>query len=180
MTKHYYYYIVEIKYLFDENNERDLLFSLCKDCILKLWNINKFECLFDIKIDFYEISEGFNHLGMMKLDNECYNIIVANERGKIKVFDLNGNKLNDDYRNNLNLKNEIKEITYVEYIDTYYDKKLSKTFVFLSYGGYNKLYSFDYQNEELYQEYGLMYYGDRQIVMNNDDENLIKVIYFIN
>ena len=51
---------------------------------------------------------------MMKLDNECYNIIVANERGKIKVFGLNGNKLNDDYRNNLNLKKEIKEITYVE------------------------------------------------------------------
>ena len=47
----------------------------------------------------------------------------------------------------------------------------------MSYGGYNKLYSFDYQNGELYQEYGLMYYGDRQIVMNNDDENLIKAIY---
>ena len=118
------WYILEIKYLFDENNKRDLLFSLSKYFILKLWNVNNFECLFDIKIELsyanFESYHFYNHLSFLKLQNKNYNIIVTEIEDKVKIFDLNGKKLNDDYRCNLKIE-EYKELIFM---DTYYDKKL--------------------------------------------------------
>ena len=169
--------IVEIKYLFVENNERDLLLSLSKNNF-KLWNINNFECLFDIKWKMKFIKLGLNHFGILKSNNKNYNIIVANKYEPMKIFDLNGNQLYDNYEYILKsaLKNE--DLYNFTYIDTYYDKKLYKSYILFN-DDYNKLYSFDYQKGELYQKYGAMYYYN-EIIVNDEDENIIKVMYFIN
>ena len=177
--------LIEIKYLFDQNNKRDLLLSLSKNFILKLWNINNFECLFEIKIDFPEFLTGCNYLGIIRLNDTSYNILVSDWRRSIKIFDLNGNKLKDNYRNNLIPNNKIQDFKYLEFMDTYYDKKLNKTFIFMFHNGYielkyNKLYSLDYQKGKFYQEYDGIYGYFGQIIINDDDENLIKVIYLIN
>ena len=73
---------------------------------LKLFNVNNCECLFDlfdIKLKKSSYNE-YNHLGILKLNNKSYNIIVSNFE-VLKIFDLNGNKLNDNYINNLNIEN---------------------------------------------------------------------------
>ena len=169
--------IVDIKYLFDENNQRDLLFSISNN-YFKLWNVNTFECLFDIKINIYYFDVRVNHLGIFKLNDNNYNIIFANKDEDMKVFDLNGNILDYNYKSKLKTDN-IKDLIF---IDTYYDKKLCKNYIFLLKENYtcNNLYSFDYEKGELYQDYGPMYTSDYHITINDDDENIIKVIFLIN
>ena len=176
----YYSYIIEIKHLFDENNERDLLFSLSNNFILRLWNVNNFECLFNIKIGliiknnwryFYH-----NYMSFLKLKNKSYHIIVTNDDA-VKIFNLNGKKINDDYREKLTKIEKFQNLTF---IDTYYDKKLCDNFIF-SYHSYKKaLLVVDYQKEKLYQEYPQIYHDNKQIIINDDDEALIKLIYLIN
>ena len=96
---------------------------------LKLFNVNNCECLFDLielrikKSCSYEC----NHLGILKLNNKSYNIIVSNFE-VLKIFDLNGNKLNDNYINTLNIEN-VDELIL---IDTYYDQKLCNNYFFFS------------------------------------------------
>ena len=95
--KYYDFDIQDIKYLFDENNKRDLLFSFSDFSYLKLLNVNNCECLFKIKIEIYYYKNEYNHLHILKLNNKSYNIIVSSAFEKLKIFDLNGNKLNDNY-----------------------------------------------------------------------------------
>ena len=179
-------YLIELKYLFDEINKRDLLISLSEYSYVKLWNINNLECLFDIKTQMYirfnNIDERKNYLGIIKLSNKNFNIIVFNDYDNegIKIFDINGNILNKNYRKDLKEINNNFNIDNLIFIDTYYDKKICKCFIFI-YDYLNKLYSFDYEKKELYQKYGEMGYskGYNQIIINDDDENLIKIIYAI-
>ena len=98
-------HIIDIKYLFDENNKRDLLFSLSDYMKLKLWNVSNCECLFNIKIEIYYYKDERNHLGILELNNNDYNIIVTTAFEALKIYDLNGNKVNENYRNNLNIVN---------------------------------------------------------------------------
>ena len=167
---HSYNYIVEIKYLFDEYNQRDLIIFLSNN--LMLWNVNNFECLFDIDINISEMKYGIDHLGILKLNNNDYNIIVNNE--SLKIFDLKGNKLNDNYK--WDLKIERPETS--RYIDTYYDKKLCKSYIFFDY--LDTLSVIDYQTGKIYQTLPEIYYNYEDIIINDDNENLIKVIYIIN
>ena len=177
------YPLQEIKYLFDENNKRDLLFSLSEDFILKLWNVNNFECLFNIKIKlsekYFESYRFHNHLGFMKLENKSYNIIVTDIMDKVKIFDLNGKQLNADYRCNLKIE-KYKELIFM---DTYYEKKSCKNYIFFYiYYSTKKevLCIYDYQKKEIYKEYPEIYHAYEQIIINDNNENLIKMIYLIN
>ena len=167
--------IIDIKYLFDENNKRDLLFSLSEYMHLKLWNVSNCECLFNIKIEIYYYKDELNHLGILKLNNNDYNIIVTTAFEALKIYDLNGNKLNENYRNNLNIENANKFI----FIDTYYDKKLCNNYIFFYHNYDCTLFSVDYQKGILYQTYSKMSYYNTQIIINDDDENLKKVIFLI-
>ena len=167
--------IIDIKYLFDENNKRDLLFSLSEYMYLKLWNVNNCECLFNIKIEIYYYKDEHNHLGILKLNNNVYNIIVSTAFEDLKILDLNGNKLNENYRNNLNIEKAEKFV----FIDAYYDKKLRNNYIFFFNNYDDTLFSVDYQKGILYQTYGKMPYYNTQIIINDDNENLKKVIFLI-
>ena len=163
---------VEIKHLFDENNQRDLLLSLSKN--LMIWNVNNFECLYNIEIKTYQMKfayKGSDHLGILELNNKSYSIIVNNQ--DLKIFDLNGNKLTDNYISDLQFEKDYN----LDYIGSYYDKKLCKTYIFFNH---KSLWAFDYQKRELYKKLPKIFFGYKHIIINDDSEKLIKLIYLIN
>ena len=146
-------YITHFSHCFDEINKRDLLISLSDDDNdLKLWNINNFECILNIKNGI-----SFSSACFLKDHNQYY-IVTCNDNNKygninpIKIFDLKGNK--------------IKEINYLNdstyFIDTYYDKNLSKNFIITGNGGYSQ--SYDYNENKIYFKY---------IEKNNEDTSTI-------
>jgi len=168
------FHTIEIKYLFDENNQRDLLVTLSRNLIL--WNVNTFECLFNIKIKSCDVEyayDRYDHLGIVKL-NKSYDIIVNNE--EMKIFDLNGNKLKDNYKSYLKF-DKYDNISNYDYIDTYYDKKFCKSYIFFNY---RSLYVYNYKKRKLYRKFPEIHFIYRHIIVNDDDENLIKLIYLIN
>ena len=170
--------ILELKYLFDEYNNRDLLFSI-SDKKLKLWDINNFKCLFDLKENY----SNFSHLGFLKENNERYIIIVSHKN--LSIFDLNGNKF-IDYKGYSEAKNFSKH----KFIDTYYDKKFDKNYIFMLNDNYD-IYSIDYQKNELYQKYYshnkpkpvMSFYSynfkesDNFRILFNESENILKVVF---
>ena len=191
--------IIELKYLFDEYNYRDLLFSISYKK-LKLWDINNFECLFELKERLF----CFYHLGFLK-ENERYNFIISStvfeddnegfnnlfiqslkNMQKKLIFDLNGNKLID-------YKGYSKDIDFGEhkFIDTYYDKKLNKNYIFMFNDNYD-IYSIDYQKNVLYKKYyshnkpkdiiPFLKYKDCKGIENfrilfNESKNILKIIF---
>lgn len=182
--------IIELKYLFDEFNKRDLLFSISYKNII-LWNVNTLECIFDLKSN---NNCNFYHLGFLKENNKRYNFIVSHK--KLTIYDLNGNKLNDyqgyikvknllDYQGYLKAKNFLKH----RFIDSYYDKKLNKNYIFMSNDNY-ELYSIDYEKNELYQNYYSrnkpknVLYNDHSFkesenfqIIFNESEGILKIIF---
>ena len=101
-------HIVKFRHYFDKNNKRDLILLLSHEDCIKLWDINKFECLLTFKFDntkksqydFY--SEHYHYYSMcfLKDDNQIY-ISAAigylsfindslNNRKKIRILELNG------------------------------------------------------------------------------------------
>ena len=137
------YYITNIRYYLDITNKRDLIISIsANDNNLKLWNVNSFECLTNIK----NINkDGYlNSACLLNNNNQIY-IITSNfyyySFEPIKIFDLNGNKIKE--LNNSNDK------TY--FIESYYDIKLSKNFIITGNIGYVKTY--DYNENIIYNKY---------------------------
>ena len=109
---------------------------------------------------------SFYHLGFLK-ENERYNLIInyivlddGNRCFKynyfqslinqqyMSIFDLNGNKLINYY------EGYSKYIDFCKYkfIDTYYDKKLNKNYIFMFDDNYD-IVSIDYQKNVLYKTY---------------------------
>ena len=136
-------YITNFRNYFDKNNKRDLVISISAiDNNLKLWNINNFECLINIK----NINKnGFLNSACFLYDNNQIYIITSNfyyySFEPIKIFDFNGNKIKEI--------NDSKEKTYSIY--SYYDNKLSKSFIITCNIGYVK--SYDYYENKLYHKY---------------------------
>ena len=89
-------YITNFRHYLDNIKKRDLIISLSKeDNNLKLWNINNFECLLNLK--------NINNIGI--LDSACFlnqnnqfyiltsNCNVNGNAESIKVYDFNGAKI---------------------------------------------------------------------------------------
>ena len=67
-----------------------------------IWNVNNFECLYNIEIKIYQMKfayKGYDYLGILESNNKSYNIIVNIE--DMKIFDLNGYILTDNYISDL-------------------------------------------------------------------------------
>ena len=137
-------YITNFRHYLDEINNRDLLMSIsCDDNNLKLWNVNTWECIVDIK----NIScNGFLYSACFLADNNNINLITSNGnfRGKsesIKIYNIEGKKLKEIEDSN--------DATL--FIDTYYDKKNLKTYILTGNHGYIK--SYDYNLNKVYHKY---------------------------
>ena len=141
--------ISNFQHFSDEVNNRDLIISLSHDDNnLKLWNINNLECLIDIKINEKGLS---NAACFLNYDNNYY-IITSNNNNvsdsifekkaeSIKIFDFNGNKIKELDNSNY----------HTFFIDTYYDKKLSKIFIITGNDGFSQ--SYDYKENKIYYKY---------------------------
>ena len=138
----------------------DLFISISYiDNNLKLWNISNFECLLNIK--------NVNKTGHLKSacflkDNNFNYIITSNSSNNsaikselIKVFDFKGTKIK-----NINGSNE-----KVDFINTYYDERLSKNFIIVCSRGYSK--SYDYKENKIYHKYSDNFNEPCNFVINN-------------
>ena len=124
-------YISNFRNFQDISNERDLLISIsCKDNNIKLWNINNWDCLLNIK----NVNKNgvINSSCFLNINNNVFiltsNFNLKGESEPIKIFDFNGTKIEEITNSN--------EETY--FIDTYFSKKISKYFIITGKHGYVK------------------------------------------
>lgn len=139
--------ISNLRHFVDKNNKRDLIISIsCSDNNLKLWNVNDWSCIINIA-NIY-----FNSLlisACLLFDNNHNFIITSNFNfhtipQKCKVFDFKGNKVEEIIdTNNIN--------DNIYFIDSYYDKSLSKNFIITCNAGYIK--SYDFKQHKIYHIY---------------------------
>ena len=156
--------IEKFKYYLDTKKKLDLVLSLA-DNELKVWNINNLECLF--KFEYYNDNEDEENLRISA--NFLYNhkkvyviIKFAIYDEPIKIYNLKGKKIKEIYKYNK-----------VDFIDTFYDNKLSKTFIIIIKD--YKIKSYDYNEERIYQNYykGNSYY---RIFITKSDDDKVKLI----
>ena len=156
--------IVNFRYYFDKPNKTDLVISISYDNNIKLWNINRWECLCDFK----DINKNGYLLSACFLnDKNNYYIITSNYSDNselLKVFDIKGEK--------------IKDISYsgddTSFIDTYYDDKIKKHYIITGNIGYVKSYNYD--DNILYRIYGDNDMEDHCCIIINSTKEIIKMI----
>ena len=170
-------YIRNFFHYLDNKNRKDLLLSISIQN-LKVWNINTWENILTIQ-NSNDYKNGF-YLGCFINENNNLNILAINKNfsqnfyfhfqfyKEFKIFDLNG----------INIKNILLRVE-INYIDCYYDKKISKNYIIL--GHYNKIRSYDYENHKTYCIYNKSKskFEDNNEYMNiiiNDNEEIIKLI----
>ena len=164
-------YITNFRHYLDINNKRDLIISISLENNIKLWNVNNYECLLNIK----------NINGKGRLFSACFlndnNQIfiltsnIINNPEPIKIFDLEGKMVKI-----INNSNDS-----VHFIDTYNDIKKSKIYILTC----NKdcVKSYDYMNNKIYQTYrdlrkkdkkDYYYYEAHICLIINNKEELIE------
>ena len=153
-------HITNFKYYFDKNKERDLILSIStKGNNIKLWNNHNFECLFNFDVKYTVLTACF-----LIDNNNIYIIVGSNYNNSNSVIDINGKK--------------ISEFTITEssesFMDTYYDNKLSKTYIIV--GRDEMSLSYDYNNKVIYHKYYYSSSNDRSSIIISDKENIVKLI----
>ena len=138
-------YIKSFRHYLDKINKRDLLISITgSSCNIKLWNINNYECLANIKkINKISLKSACflndnNNIYIITNNSSCHDCSISEP---IKIFDVNGNKVKEI--------NDIKEETY--YIDIYYDNQSDKKYIITANNGYS--ISYDYNQNKIYNKY---------------------------
>ena len=132
--------ICNLRHYLDDINKRDLIMSLSyQDNNLKIWNVNNWDCIFNLKV---------NNVGLLYsaciLEDKKENYIITSNRNKlgipekIKVFDFSGNKIKEFNNSN--------DQTF--FIDIYYDKLLCENYIITGNVGHVK--SYDYKNNKVY------------------------------
>lgn len=162
-------YITNFRHYLDKIYKKDLLISISRDDNnIKLRDANNLNCLYD----FRNIYKDGNIYSACFLNDNKENYILVSNYGiyeSIKIFNLKGEKIKD-------LTNSY-EMTY--FIDTYYDNKASKYFIFTGNYGYVK--SYDYKENEIIHKY-----IDKNnnaahcsIIFNENNEEMQLTLYFI-
>jgi hypothetical protein len=158
--------ISNFRYFFDKINKIDIILSLSsEDNCIKIWNIQNWECLLELKgkNEYCYLSSAC----LINDNNENY-IITSNLfsiYGSIKVYDFIGN--------------EVKEIKDSKgkkrIIINYYDNTSNKNYIISGFKGYLK--SFDFKENKLYKKYKIKCdNGWINSLIVNDKENTIKII----
>ena len=139
-------FITNFRHYLDIKNKRDLVISISAwGNNIKLWNINNWECLCDIK---NVNKNGYLYSACFLNDNGKIYIISNNYKKHydgycepIRVFNLNGNIIKSIDNSNENAFS----------INTYYDINLKKHFIIT--GNKSCVKSFDFNDNKLYQKY---------------------------
>ena len=156
--------ITNFRHFLDKDNKRDLIISISlSNNNLKLWNITNFECLLNL--------ENINKSG--RLFSACFlsenntNYIITScaygNNEPVKIFDTNNNKIKEI--------NKLNESVY--FIDTFYDKILSRNYIIVGCNGFIK--SFDYNSDQIYKEYNDNDNNRHCSIILNNNEGKIKM-----
>ena len=157
--------ITNFRYYLDKIKKQDLILSI-SDHNIKLWNINNYNCLLDIK-NIYQ--NGWIYSACFLHDNNENYILSSNcnfgHCESIKVFNFSGNMIKE-----INDSND-----HIYFIDTFYDKKLSTNYIITGNNCYVK--SYDYNKNILYHKYDDKNNENahHSIVVSNEEE-IIKLI----
>jgi WD40 repeat protein len=125
--------ICNLQYCLDNKNKRDLVLSQSCYNNIKIWDINNYKCILDLKdleLSYVSVSK----VCFMNYNNNIYIILSSTSFSDptCKLFDLSG-KL-------------IKEINFdsnINYIITYKDDELSKFYILISTPNMVKSYNYD-------------------------------------
>ena len=155
--------ITNLKHYFHQDKRQDLVISTSINNNLKLWKINNWECLLNIKR--VNLNGDLRSACFLSLNNQIY-ILTSNIFGSepIKVFNLKGKKI----REIPNSKDG------VNYIDIYYDNKSSKPYILT--GNKNFVKSYDYNNNIVYHTYNDNDHCTHYSLRIKNENNLIKLI----
>ena len=159
-------YISSFRHYLDGINKRDLIISVSTiDNNIKVWNIKNYECICNIK-NIYEESVVLSACFIN--ENNSIFIVASNEPHNIfeetKVFDLNGNKYKEIYN--------YDDLT--RYIDSYYDKNLSKNFIVTGNVSYPR--SYDYNSSKLYHKYADDNNKEQYYIFIFDKDDVLELI----
>ena len=150
-------------------NKKDLIMSIfMNNNHIKVWDVLNWNCILNLKNIYKEF--GFIVSAcFLNYENNIYILtsIMANYPESIYVFDLSGKKIKEIDKSN-------EETVF---IDTYYDSKNKKNFVFTGNKGFVK--SYDFENNNFYKKYFddfdcFSYHNSILIFENNDKLNLIE------
>ena len=134
--------IVNFRHLFDEKEKRDLVLSVSSnDNNLKIWNINNFECVLNLK---KVNKKGEIFSSCFLIENNNYFIVTSNYclfNDPIKVYDFNGSIIKE-----INDSNQ-----RTTFVDTYYDEQTSKIYIIAANKGF--ITSFDYNENKIKHKY---------------------------
>jgi WD40 repeat protein len=170
IKKAHKYNIFDFQHFLDKKNERDLLLTIpCWIYDIKLWDINKLECIYNFKgnyftdefySEFYSDAFLYTACFLNNFDNNYIIIgrsflLMSEMEFPIEVYDFNGN-----------LIKKIKDsIEGSDKIICYYDEILSKQFIISSYDNYVKSFYFD--ENKIYHKY-----FEKPIKVNDDDSEI--------
>ena len=160
------YYISNFRHYFDKNEKRDLILSISGfDNTIKLWNINKLECILTIN-EIYKSGEMTS--GCFINENNNIYIVVCHDyfMGKpkqIKVFDLKGKKIKQ-------IKDSNKRTFFV---DNYYDNKNNKNYIIAGNNG--DINSYDYYNNKLYHKYNDEDYLYHDCIIIDEKDKILRL-----
>ena len=158
--------ITNLRHYLDSKNKRDLLLSISsKSNNIKIWNINNFECILDLK----NVNQnGLLFSACFFIENNQIFLMTSNYNfhnpEPIKLFDLEGNKIKEI--------NDSNDSTI--FIDNYYDIKMSK--VFIVTGNKGNVKSYDYSENKLYHTYNNDDTSNHNCIIIANNENIIKLI----
>ena len=148
------------RHFVDTKKKEDLLITSCYDKSLKIWNVEKMDtALLTIENahdnGFIFTPCIFSHEKL----NENYIISGADEEG-IKIFDFNGKFL----------EKKIKMEEYINFLDTYYDKKSNKFYILC--GNSKSVKVFNFEDLSLYKMYKQKESSSHpQIIVYEDEKN---------
>ena len=164
--------INDLKHIYDTINERDLILSISHEIDIKIWDINKLECLSNFynkinKDKFKYIFISYDWSACFLNDNNQIYVLSDLNSKQIEVFDLNGN-----------IKKKIDNSSDgAKIIESYYDNKLSKNFIIVSFWA-KVIRVYDYNQNKIYQTYLNIICSNFNIFEKNKNVYLIASDYF--
>ncbi len=155
--------IFELYHCLDRKNKRDLLLTQSTYNYIKIWDIENFNCILDLK----KLELNYTYISktcFMNFKNEIY-IIIGNTNEPFKFYNLSGDMIK-----------EIKFDKDINYIYTYNDDELSKVYIIIS--RLSDIISYDYENGKIYNQYfnierGYIY--NLLLVKNNESGEATRI-----
>ena len=155
--------IFELYHCLDRKNKRDLLLTQSTYNYIKIWDIENFNCILDLK----KLELNYTYISktcFMNFKNEIY-IIIGNTNEPFKFYNLSGEIIK-----------EIKFDKDINYIYTYNDDELSEVYIIIS--RLSDIISYDYENGKIYNQYfniekGYIY--NLLLVKNNESGEATRI-----